>query len=202
MTQTRRPARPRREPTAESLDLLRRAQDGDREAFGWLYADHLDLVTRYVAARLRDHHRDAVPDVVHDAFTDALAGLPHAPLDVTGWFLQLAARACTRHGWAARRYLRAAHEIHEHDAVTSMSMPAPGASTVGSRITMVLGLAHLTDNQRKAIQLRYLDGYPRDLAAVAMDRSAAAVRALEWRGRCRLRAALVAPASELTAGAR
>jgi DNA-directed RNA polymerase specialized sigma24 family protein len=202
MTQTRRPARPRRETTAESLDLLRRAQDGDREAFGRLYVDHLDLVTRYVAARLRDHDRNAVPDVVHDAFTDALAGLPHAPLDVTGWFLQLAARACTRHGWAARRYLRAAHEIREHDAVTTMSMAAPGASTVGGRFALVLGRAELTDSQRKAIQLRYLDGYPRDLAAVAMDRSAAAVRALEWQGLRRLRAALVAPVPELMAVAR
>jgi RNA polymerase sigma-70 factor (ECF subfamily) len=199
MARIRRPARPFRRTTPESLELLRRAQDGDREAFGRLYADHLDMVTRYVGVRLRD--RDAIPDVVHDAFTDALAELPHAPLDVTGWFLQMAARACTRHVWAARRYLRAAHETYEHDIITATPITAPGAAEVGSRIALVLGLAHLTDNQRKAFQLRYLDGYPRDLAAVAMNRSVTAVRALERRGRRRLKAVLMAPTTEPTAAA-
>jgi DNA-directed RNA polymerase specialized sigma24 family protein len=204
MAHTRRPARPRPETTLETLDLLRRAQGGDREAFGLLYTEHLDLVARYVTVRLRDRDRDAVPDAVHDAFTDALAELAYAPLDVTGWFLQLAARACTRHGWAARRYLRAAHEVHDQAAITSIATlaPAPGASTIGGRLTFALGMARLTGNQRKAIHLRYLDGYPRDLAAVAMGRSTAAVRDLEWRGLRRLNAALTAPAPEMTAVAR
>lgn len=197
----RRPARPRRDTAAETLDLLHRAQRGDRDAFGRLYAEHLDMVTRYVTVRLRDHDRDATPDVVHDAFTDALAELAHAPLDVTGWFLQLAARACTRHGWAARRYRRAAHEVHEHDT-TPTATSVPARPTIGGRLAFVLGMARLTDNQRKAIQLRYLDGYPRDVAAAVMGRSTEAVRDLERRGLRHLTAALTAPAADLTAVAR
>ena len=150
-----RTLRPRREISAQTLDLLRRAQDGDREAFGRLYAQHLDMVTRYVTVRLRGRDRDAVPDIVHDAFTDALAELAVAPLDVTGWFLQLAARACTRHGWATRRYLLAAHEIHDRAATAPPAVPETFA--LGGRTTLVLGLARLTDDQRTAIQLRYLD---------------------------------------------
>ncbi|WP_349876341.1 hypothetical protein ABIH81_19550 [Micromonospora sp. HUAS YX12] len=150
-----------------TLDLLRRAQNGDRDAFARLYAEHLELITRYVAIRLRDGDRGATPDVVQDAFADALTELASAPQDVTGWFLQLAARVCTRHGWAARRYLRAAHKIHDRatiapataTATATATAPAPHPFTVGWRMAFVAGMARLTNNQRTVIQLRYLDGY-------------------------------------------
>nr|WP_030500984.1 sigma factor-like helix-turn-helix DNA-binding protein [Micromonospora purpureochromogenes] len=202
MADTHRPARPRRETPPATLDLLRRAQDGDRDAFGRLYAEHLDLITRYVAARLRDRDRDAIPDVVHDAFADALTELAYAPKDVTGWFLQLAARACTRHGWTVRRYLRAAHEIHDQTAPAAEPAAAPRTFTAGRRTAFVVGMARLTDNQRTAIQLRYLDGYPRDLASAVMGRSTAAIRDLERRGLRRLNAALALSAAGVTAVAR
>jgi RNA polymerase sigma factor (sigma-70 family) len=202
MADTRRTARPRRETAPATLDLLRRGQDGDRDAFGRLYAAHLDLVTRYAAVRLRDPDRDVIPDVVHDAFADALTELAYAPQDVTGWFLQLAARACTRHGRAARRYLHAAHETHDQAAIAPAAAPAPRTFTVGWRMAFVAGMARLTDNQRTAIQLRYLDGYPRDLAAAVMGRSTEANRDLERRGLRRLNAALALPSADATAVAR
>jgi hypothetical protein len=46
-------------------------------------------------------------------------------------------------------------------------------------MTFVHALARLTPDQRRAIQLRHLDGYPRDAAARAMGRSVDAVRQLE-----------------------
>jgi len=51
-------------------------------------------------------------------------------------------------------------------------------------------MARLTVAQRRAIQLRYLDGYPRDAAARLVDRSTEAVRDLEMRGLRHLEAAL------------
>jgi RNA polymerase sigma-70 factor (ECF subfamily) len=53
-------------------------------------------------------------------------------------------------------------------------------------------MARLTGAQRRAIQLRYLDDYPRDAAARLMDRSSEAVRDLERRGLRHLQAALTA----------
>ncbi|QGN47986.1 hypothetical protein GKC29_14780 [Micromonospora sp. WMMC415] len=198
MAHTRRPARRRRETSPATLDLLRRAQNGDRDAFGRLHAQHLDLVTRYLAVRLRD--RDAIPDVVHDAFADALTELASAPQDVTGRILRLTARACTRHGWAARRYLRAAHEINDRAAIAPA--PVPRTLTVSRRMAFVAGMARLTNNQRTAIRLRYLDGYPRDLAAAVMGRSSQTIRDLERRGLRRLNAALTRSSAGATAVAR
>ncbi|SCL25842.1 RNA polymerase sigma-70 factor, ECF subfamily [Micromonospora rhizosphaerae] len=198
MAHSRRPTRRRRETSSATLDLLRRAQNGDRDAFARLYAEHLDLITRYVAVRLRD--RDAIPDAVHEAFADALTELASAPHDVTGWILRLAARASTRHGWAARRYLRAAHEIHHRAAIAPAS--APRTLTVGRRMAFVAGIARLTNNQRTAIRLRYLDGYPRDLAAAVMGCSSQTIRDLERRGLRRLNAALTRSSAGATAVAR
>jgi DNA-directed RNA polymerase specialized sigma24 family protein len=125
---------------------------------------------------------------VHNAFTDALAELADAHNDVTGWLLQLAARACTRHSWATRRYRRAAHEVHENPGPPPMLIPAG----MSARLVLVLGLARLTSNQRQALQLRYLDGYPRELIARLMDRSNGAVGHLEREGLRHLRTALTA----------
>ena len=101
--------RTRRHPqvSPEVLALLHRAQHGDRDAFADLYRTFHDAVTRYVAVRMRD--RDAIDDLVQDAFTGALEELPHALLDVRGWFIIQAAKACTRHDW----FLRTTEIIYE-----------------------------------------------------------------------------------------
>jgi RNA polymerase sigma-70 factor (ECF subfamily) len=55
-------------------------------------------------------------------------------------------------------------------------------------------MARLTADQRRAIQLCYLDGYPRDAAARLMGRSTEAIRCLERRAIRHLQTALTGPA--------
>jgi len=171
--------------------LLRRAQAGDTDAFTVLYLAYRDQVTRYVAARMRDRDRDAVPDLVQDAFCDAFAELPNADPNVRGWLMRLAARACTRHGWRARRWFRAVYTVRD-ELTRAVPAPYPGhqpAALAGSvRLDFTHALARLAPGQRQAIQLRYLDGLPRDHAARHMDRTPNAVRMLERRALRRLHA--------------
>lgn len=94
-------------------DLVDRARAGDRAAFATLYEVTLDAVTRYVAVRMRDRDRDAVGDLVHDAYCFALAEPTLIGDDPMGSMLRLAARAVTRHRWSHRRYLRAALTVGE-----------------------------------------------------------------------------------------
>ncbi|NJP30750.1 RNA polymerase sigma factor [Micromonospora thermarum] len=189
----RRAASPRRrhpDIAPHILVLLDRAQHGDRDAFADLYATFREPVTRYVCARMRDRDRNAIPDLVQETFTGALAELPTALLDVRGWFIIQAAKACNRHDWSRRRYMRAAYAVRDH---CSKDTAAPAVSNPPGRITFVHAMARLTADQRRAIQLRYLDGYPRDAAARLMDRSAEAVRCLERRAIRRMRHFLVSP---------
>jgi RNA polymerase sigma-70 factor, ECF subfamily len=178
-----------------ALALLQRAQGGDRDAYAQLYRTFQDPVTRYVTVRMRDRDRDAIDDLVQDTFTDALAELPTAILDVRGWFIIQAAKACNRYDWSRRRYVRAAYAVRDeatHTAATPIAAQTPARRP--GRMTFVHAIARLTDDQRRAIQLCYLDGYPRDAAARQMGRSVEAVRSLQRRALLRLQLILVGPA--------
>ena len=133
-------------------------------------------------------------------FTGALEELPHALLDVRGWFIIQAAKACTRHDAPPlhpRRLhaARARPRRRRHARPRRVAPPArPGPVCARD------GEAHPGPDQRRAIGLRHLDGYPRDAAARLMDRSIEAVRCLERRAIRRMQAILVG-ASGSTASA-
>jgi RNA polymerase sigma-70 factor (ECF subfamily) len=172
------------------LALLDRAQRGDRDAFAELYSTFHAPVTRYVIVRLRARDRDAVADLVQETFTGALADLSAALLDVRGWFILHAAKACNQHDWSRRRYLRAAYAIRARAAAAPVAGGPPARL---ARITFAHAMARLTAAQRHAIQLRYLDGYPRDAAGRLMGRSTEAVRGLERRALHRMQTTLATP---------
>lgn len=171
----------REDSPPETIDLLHRSQAGDREAFAELYRTHVDQVTRYVTARMRDRNRDVIPDLVQDAFCEALAELPSAHNDVKGWFLAHAAKACTRHDWSTRRYVRAAKTVQEQTKIVETLDPASATETPATigRVTLVHALARLVPDQRRAIQLRFLDGYPRDQRADLLAKTPNGMKYLE-----------------------
>lgn len=171
----------RRHRPSFDAGLVERTRSGDRAAFAQLYEVTLDAVTRYVAVRMRDRDRDAVGDLVHDAYCFALAEPTLIGDDPIGSMLRLAARAVTRHGWSNRRYVRAALTVGEHQQTDpdAHGSAGPMVSEAVTRMTFVHALARLTPGQRQAIQLRHIDGYPRDATAKAMGRTVNAVRHLE-----------------------
>jgi DNA-directed RNA polymerase specialized sigma24 family protein len=146
--------RRRTSTSPQAVELLHQAKSGSSDAFAQLYRLYRDLITRYVWVRV--HNRDAVDDLVHDTFTDALAKLATADDDVVAWLLRLAAYACNRHLWANRGHLRAAYELHAQPLATAAPAPDPHRINL---LAALIAAAPLTDDQRQALQLR-LDGYP------------------------------------------
>ena len=180
----------RRPIDAEAVALLRLAQAGNREAFGQLYARHADSVRRYVAVRMRERDRDAVPDLVQDTFTAALEELHHAHDDVQGWFIQLAAKMCTRHGWRQRSYLRSVLTVAEQQRSQAATVPVPAAPVTRQRLAHAL--AALDPQERRTVQLRYLDGHAQQTTAQLMACSRWAVRRRQQRALRHLAAQLAA----------
>jgi RNA polymerase sigma-70 factor (ECF subfamily) len=179
----------RRTITDTDRHLLRRLCIGDADAFDQLYRRTADTLTRYVTAQLPGRDRDAVDDLMQDAFCTALANPRLLGEDLLGSMLRLAARAVTRHGWSQRRYVRAAYTVYQDRTAAGAADPRVAENqtvAVLARPGFVHALARLTALQRRAVQLRYLDGYPRDHAAHAMGRSTAAMRDLERRALRRL----------------
>jgi RNA polymerase sigma factor (sigma-70 family) len=172
--------------------LLRDAQQGNKVAFASLYRRHVEDVTRYVQVRIGARDPDAVEDVVQDTFCTALAELGSAHTNVRTWLIRLAARACTRHEWNRRRYLRVAITVAEHltRARGEVAHSAAGDPT-GPRLTHALAM--LPPRLRRIAQLRWLEGYPRELVARLLHRSPGTVRATERQALRRMHASLTTP---------
>ena len=151
------PTPPRTIRIEDTGPLIRWTAFDDRDAFGELYQRHVDRVTRYVGARIGARDRDAIADLVQDAFCDAFADPTLVGPNVIGSFLRLAARACTRHSWSHRRYVRAAYTVYEDQRTTNHTSPSTNTPTTLGRITFAHALSRLTADQRRAIQLRLLE---------------------------------------------
>ncbi len=172
--------RTRRRIIGDDPALAVRLRAGDPAAFDELFRRHHQRLTRYVAARLAGRDRDTVDDLVQDAFCDAIAEATRFSDDVLGCLLRLAARACTRHTWATRRHARAAYTVYEDRTSPDGARPTGTPATLG-RIEFTHALARLAPDQRRAIQLLYLDGQPHPAVAALMGRSVDAVRSLQRR---------------------
>jgi RNA polymerase sigma-70 factor (ECF subfamily) len=186
-----RPGRWAARPSAALVELAERCRAGDRDAFTQLYQFTVTRITGYVAARMRDRDRDAIDDLVQDTYCTALAEPHLLGDDPIGALLRLAARACTCHDWSRRRYVRAAYQVYA-DTARPAENPAPLPATAPPAVLMQ-AMAGLRRDQRRALTLRYIDGYPRDRAAAIMRRSVAAMTELERRARAELRRAVGEP---------
>jgi RNA polymerase sigma-70 factor (ECF subfamily) len=136
---------------------------------------------------------------VQETFTQALANLSSAHADVRGWFIQHAHLACRRHDWSYRRYMRAAYASRDACQRQEPTSEAPASEHEAratpvrlGRLTLVHALARLLPDQRRCVQLRYLDGMPRDMAADVLGRTTNAARLLERRALRRLAALALA----------
>jgi RNA polymerase sigma-70 factor (ECF subfamily) len=142
---------------------------------------------------------------VQEAYCLALAEPHRVDPDLIGSMYQLAARAMTNHSWSQRRYLRAAHTRYtDRTATTATSATAApvdrrtiAAITRASTTTggFAHALAQLSPDQRRAVQLRCLDGHTRTEVAARMDRTVDAVECLERRALRRLHDLCTAAAS-------
>jgi len=174
---------------------LHNAQAGDREAFAELYRRNARVVRRYLFVRMsrmgwiRD--LDSVADLVQETFCEAFADLTNARDDVRGWLILHAACAFNRYDWGRRRYLRAAY-LQYHRARTSRLFAQDDEPAIPDRLRLWEALPRLGSDQRRCVQLRYLEGLPAELVAGLMGRTTNAVRLLERRALIRLRVVLTA----------
>ncbi|SRR6266508_3945779 len=182
----------REDSPPEVVALLHQAQTGNTEAFAELYRLHVDRITRYVSARMRDEDRTAIPDVVQDTFCEALAELPSAHHDVTGWLLAHAAKAYIRFARSDRkqeRAVRGAKEVVRREYAHGYARNHPGITAIG-HVMLVHALARLAPRQREVVQHRYLEGQTQKATAILVGKTLSAVRSAEHRARVKLRAEL------------
>jgi len=168
----------------EERELVERAQRDPRQ-FGALYDRHFQQIYRFIYSRVRE--QTAAEDVTSEVFMKALKAMPRyqdTGRPFAAWLYQIAVNAI------ADRYrtLRPAHPLEDfHD----LSVAGPALEDLAAhrdevrRIwALVEGLPH---QQRTALVLKFQEDMKIEDIAVAMGKSAGAVKLLIHRGVTRLR---------------
>ncbi len=160
-------------------DLLRRHAEGDSEAFGYLYARHRDRLHR-VASRIAG---DDAEDALHDGMMRAYrhAGRFRGQSAVATWLHRIVVNA-------AVDIVRRRPPVAEPDE----GIPCTAPQLSDWRQDLRRAGAVLTREQRQAILLTDVYGYPLLEASRILGVPAGTVKSRAARGRARLAARLAA----------
>ena len=181
--------------TGSEAWVIARAQR-DAAAFAPLYEAYFDAVYRYCHARLGDGQ--AAEDAASQVFTNALAALPRYRADerpgaFRSWLFTIAHNVvANQHRSRARRPVGSLADADE--VVDAGPSPEDEAVAVEARQTIQSVLGHLTEEQRRVVELRLAGLTDVEIARV-IGRKHGAVRAAQYRALLKLRM-LLAPGPE------
>lgn len=151
-------------------ELVKRAKEGDRNAFGELYRIHHSQISRVARFSLGSGAEDAVAETFYRAW-GSLPRYRKTSVPFVAWLYGIA-----RHVIAdeIRRRIR-----DEQRGYRSDEMHEDGV--VADRLDLDAALRKLPDEQRKIIEMKYLLGMKNPEVARALGKSIGAVNAGQWR---------------------
>ena len=165
------PDRKGEEPDGRAREraLVSRAKEGDKDAFGELYRDHVAAVARLVRFRLGREDEDTVSEVFLRAWR-GLGSYRDTGIPFAGWLYGIA-----RH--VAIDALRASARTEPR-----AELPDAGVEPMTAELlTLHDAIEQLPTEQRQVIELKYLVGLSNAEVAAAMDASTGAINAKQWR---------------------
>jgi RNA polymerase sigma-70 factor (ECF subfamily) len=174
----------------DSWSLVAAAQQGDRDAFGQLYARYAGGVSRFVGNRLQD--RGLIEDLTSETFTRALRRIDSVSdqgRDVGAWFTTIARNLVFDHA-KSHRTQRESTVAEVADADTAQPGPEQVAIAKETAAEVRRHVAQLPPDQQECLRLRFWQGLSGPETAAAMGRSEGAVKALRHRAIVGLRASL------------
>jgi RNA polymerase sigma-70 factor, ECF subfamily len=168
----------------EERDLVQRAQR-DPRLFGALYDRHFQQIYRFVYSRVRE--QTAAEDVTSEVFMKALKAMPRyqdTGRPFAAWLYQIAVNAI------ADRY-RTLRPTQTLDDFHDLSVAGPALDDLAAHRDEVRRIWALVEalphQQRTALVLKFQEDMKIEDIAVAMGKSAGAVKLLIHRGVTRLR---------------
>lgn len=167
---------------------VRRAQAGDRDAFGFLYTRYADNINGYVRSIVHDSHE--AEDVTQQVFTKLFTVIgKYQERDVPffAWILRVARNVAVDH--VRKRRLVPVEEVWatEGDSVGALwHAPAPGRKG-----ELFEALSTLPTDQREVLVMRHVVGMSPTEIAELVGKTEGSIHGLHHRGRKALKAELV-----------
>lgn len=175
---------------ASDLELVHNAQQGDVEAVGELYDRHHERIFRYIWARVRD--QVTAEDLTGDVFArmvTALNGYRPGSVPFTAWLYRIAHNLVIDH--YRKENVTMSVPLYYADSMSG-SQDNP-TTVVEQQLTLERvhqALQTIDQTQQEVVVLRFLAGLSLHEVAHTLDKSVAAVKALQYRGLSALRVAL------------
>jgi RNA polymerase sigma-70 factor (TIGR02952 family) len=167
-------------------DLVRRAQEGDAEAFGEIYDHYVGMVHRYVYHRVGD--RTTAEDVTSETFVRALRridSLSFQGRDVGAWLITIARNIVFDHVKSSRYRLEVT-TADMRDADTFTDGPEDAVVQQLTNEALVECMRKLGPEQQECLALRFLHGLSVAETAQVMGKRDGAIKALQHRAVRRL----------------
>jgi RNA polymerase sigma-70 factor, ECF subfamily len=147
--------------------LVRRARDGDRDAYETLVRRYLNTAYAVALAELAD--RSDAEDAVQDSFITALERLDDCrdPAAFAGWLRRIVrnrARSVRR-----RERVRETESLESAGSAASLRNPGRDLERSEVRRRLETALATLTEVQRRVVLMHDLEGYRHREIAVELD---------------------------------
>lgn len=166
-------------------DVIDRARNGDKLAFGELYDTHVDSVYRYLLYRVREP-ADA-EDLCSEVFTRAFANIHRyrwQGKSFLAWLYTIARNAVTDR----RRRDRPTVEIDNAYGLSDDGPTAHDRAIHGEAVDALRGaVRHLTTEQQEVLVLRFVENRSSREVAKMLGKNEGAIRALQFRALGRLR---------------
>lgn len=170
----------------EVPDLIQQAQAGDGGAFSELYERYAPEIRRYLLGHL-DGHPEIAEDLTADVFVKVLLRLGSYQIGgapFSAWLYRIA-----RNHLIDYQRARARQPVGPLDAASAVAAPNAEATLDRSldRHELASALKHLTQDQRRVVALRFLEGYSTTETAALMGKTEEAIKKLQARGLLQLR---------------
>ena len=169
----------RSEKRDRELALIRRAQQGDKPAIGEIYRMHVDVIYRYVWARVRDDN--VAEDLTAHVFLKALEGLPSyrpSGKPFLAWLYRIAYARVVDH-W--RQQDRQAEVPLEDTLPAREPRPAELLEAEADWVTAIDLIAQLTDDQQDVVILRFIGEMSLAEVAETLNKTVGATKAIQYR---------------------
>lgn len=158
----------------QDLALVAAANQGEADAFEKLYFRHRDWVFK-LAWRFTGNATDA-QDVLQETFTYLLRKFPGFELTA----------AMTTFLYPVVKHLSLAAKEKGRRFNTQEDLPEPAADDFvptpdAARVELAEALAHLADNQREVLLMRFVDGLTLDEIALALELPAGTIKSRLYR---------------------
>ena len=160
-------------------ELIRRAQEGDKQAIGELYRANVDVIYRYVWARVRDD--SLAEDLTAQVFLKALEGLPNyrpSGKPFVAWLYRIAYARIVDH-W--RKLERRVEVPLEETLPAREPRPQELLEFEADWVMAMELLAQLTDDQQDVVILRFIGEMSLADIAQTVGKTVGATKALQYR---------------------